>query len=161
MAHTGGDQEAMRLILVRAVWIGFYCAVCAFMLIGGIDTATASSPRPAHGAAAEIVRNSGLKQCGDETPSPDTFAKLLQANGVKVLSSACASDGAMRLQVCGADRGLFYVYEIDAAALPKALELGFADMRQQPEASRFRKFPCTNSGPGSGSVLKDDKGPSR
>jgi hypothetical protein len=148
--------------LVRAMGLCFRCALCASMLIGGFDTAMAGSPGPAHTATVEIVRNSGLKQCDDQTPSPAAFAKLLEANGVKVLSSACASDGAMRMQVCGADRGLFYVYEIDAAALPKALELGFTDMRQQPQAARFRRFACTaTSGQSSDSVLDTQKAPSR
>ena len=128
------------------------------MLIGGFDTAMAGSPAPAQSTTLEVVKNSGLKQCDDETPSPVVFAKLLEASGVKVLSSACASDGAMRPQLCGADRGLFYVYEIDAAALSKALELGFTDMRQQPQAARFRKFACTQS---SDSVLDTRKAPSR
>jgi hypothetical protein len=129
----------------------FYGAVLAFMLIGGTAACTAGSVVPTSRHTVEVVRNSGLKQCGDETPSPQTFAKVLQANGVKVLPSLCASDGAMRAQVCGADRGLFYVYEIDAAGLPKALELGFTDLRQHPSGSRFRKFPCTNPGQQGGS----------
>jgi hypothetical protein len=149
------------MVLVRAMEVRFCCAVYALILIGGIHTAMANSSGAANAATVEIVRNSGLKQCGDETPSPETFAKLLQTNGVKVLSSACASDGAMRLQVCGADRGLFYVYEIDAAALPKALELGFTDMRQQPQAARFRKFACAGSGQSGGSVLDPQNAPSR
>jgi hypothetical protein len=150
------------MLLVRAMGVRFRCAVYALILIGGIDTAMANSSGPANAATVEIVRNSGLKQCDDEMPSPERFAKLLQANGVKVLTSACASDGAMRLQVCGADRGLFYVYEIDAAALSKALELGFTDMRQQPQAAHFRKFACTTgSGQSTGSVLDPQNAPSR
>jgi hypothetical protein len=121
----------------------FYRAVLAVMLIAGTDACTAGAAVSRPAQTVEVVRNSGLKQCGDETPSPDPYAKLLQANGVKVFSSSCATDGAMRPQVCGADRGLFYVYEIDPAALPKALELGFADLQQHPSASRFHKFPCT------------------
>ena len=97
-------------------------------------------------ATAEVSRHSGLKQCSDESPSPESFAKILKENGVTVVSSACASDGAKRMQVCGADRGLFYVYEIEAAGLSRALELGFADFRQDPGASHFRKIPCSQIG---------------
>jgi hypothetical protein len=121
------------------------------MLIAGTGACTADSAVATSGQTVEVVRNSGLKQCDEETPSPAAFARLLQANGVKVLSSLCATDGAMRPQVCGADRGLFYVYEIDAAGLPKALELGFTDLHQHPSASRFRKFPCAHSGQQAGS----------
>ncbi|HEY0335725.1 MAG TPA: hypothetical protein VGC70_00180 [Burkholderiales bacterium] len=124
----------------------FYRAVLAVMLIAGTGACTAGSAVSTPAKSVEVVRNSGLKQCGDETPSPEIYAKLLQANGVKVFSSACATDGAMRAQVCGADQGLFYVYEIDPAGLSKALELGFADLAQDPSASRFRKLPCTNPG---------------
>ena len=114
------------------------------MLIAGTSACTAGTAASTPARNVEVIRNSGLKQCGDETPSPEAYAKLLQANGVQVFSSACATDGAMRPQVCGADRGLFYVYEIDIAGLSKALELGFADLSQHPSASRFRKLPCTN-----------------
>jgi hypothetical protein len=130
----------------------FYGAVLAFMLIAGTGGCTAGSAVSASGHTVEVIRNSGLKQCGEETPSPEAFARLLQANGVKVLSSLCATDGAMRPQVCGADRGLFYVYEIDAAGLAKALELGFTDLHQHPSASRFRKFACASPGKQGGSA---------
>jgi hypothetical protein len=129
----------------------FCRAVLAFMLIAGTGACTAGSAVRTSGATVEVIRNSGLKQCSEETPSPEAFARLLQANGVQVRSSLCATDGAMRPQVCGADRGLFYVYEIDAAGLSKALELGFTDLQQHPSASRFRKFPCAGPGQQGGS----------
>lgn len=130
----------------------YYGAVLAFMLIAGTGACTAGSAVHTSGPTVEVIRNSGLKQCGEETPSPEAFARLLRANGVKVLSSLCATDGAMRPQVCGADRGLFYVYEIDATTLPKALELGFTDLHQHPLGSRFRKFPCATPGQQGGSA---------
>ena len=98
--------------------------------------------RGASGARVEVVRPSGLKQCDEETPSPDAFAKLLRDNGVTVFASGCASDGAMRMQMCGADRGLFYIFEIDAGALAKSVELGFTELKRMPNAARFRKIPC-------------------
>jgi hypothetical protein len=123
-------------------------AVCA-ALVGTFmsnDSAhsAVSTPTSVEKATVEVSRNSGLRQCSDESPAPEAFAKILKEHGVTVLSSACASDGAKRMQVCGADRGLFYIYEIAAEGLSKALELGFADVRQDAAASHFRKIPCSH-----------------
>lgn len=101
--------------------------------------ACASASPPGSSEKVEIARNSGLKQCDDQTPSPQAFSKLLQANGVTVFSAACASDGAMRAQMCGMDRGLFYIYEIDRSGLGKALGLGFTEAQA---GSRFKRVPC-------------------
>jgi hypothetical protein len=112
------------------------------MLIVGAGAACASVADPLSSGTVEVVRNSGLKQCDDEAPAPETFAKVLQANGVKVLSSSCASDGAKRPQMCGLDRGLFYVYEIEVVGLSKAVSLGFTEIKKIPGAAQFRKVPC-------------------
>ena len=100
------------------------------------------STGPASAQTVEVYRNSGLKQCSDEKPAPENFARLLEQNGVKVRATACASDGSMRAQVCGLDRGLIYVYEIDAGALAEALSLGFSDVKRISGNQGYRKFPC-------------------
>jgi hypothetical protein len=103
------------------------------------------STEPATAQTAEVFRNSGLKQCGDEKPAPETFARLLETNGVKVRASGCATDGSLRAQVCDLDRGLLYVYEIDAAGLAKALSLGFSDVKPISANPGYRKFACNAS----------------
>ena len=100
------------------------------------------STGPASAQTVEVFRNSGLKQCGEEKPAPEALAKLLEENGVRVRASACATDGSMRAQVCGLDRGLLYVYEIDAGGLAKALSLGFSDVKRISGNEGYRKFPC-------------------
>jgi hypothetical protein len=112
--------------------------VAAALASGSLSCSTA----PATAQTVEVFRNSGLKQCGDEKPAPDNFAGLLGQNGVNVRASACASDGSMRAQVCGQDRGLLYVYEIDAAGLSAALSLGFSDVKRISSNQGYRKFPC-------------------
>ena len=49
----------------------------------------------------------------------------------------------MRPQMCGAERGVVYVYEIEAAALSKALALGFTHAIGEPRA-RLRPVPCAS-----------------
>ena len=104
-----------------------------------ISGACSSPSNTASAKKVEVVRDSGLKQCDEQKVSPQTFSKLLEANDVAVLSSACASDGAMRAQMCGMDRGLFYLYEIDRNALAKALTLGFTEAQA---ARAYRRVPC-------------------
>jgi hypothetical protein len=104
-----------------------------------ISGACSSPSKTASADQVEVVRDSGLKQCHEQKASPQTFSKLLETNGVAVLSSACASDNAMRAQMCGMDRGVFYLYEIDRNALAKALALGFTDARA---ARGYKRVPC-------------------
>ena len=112
--------------------------MAAAMMSGLLSCSTG----PASAQTVEVFRNSGLKQCDDEKPAPAAFAKLLEENGVKVRASACASDGSMRPQVCGLDRGLLYVYEIDAGGLSKAISLGFTDAKRISGNPGYRKFAC-------------------
>jgi hypothetical protein len=104
-----------------------------------ISGACSSPSNTASAEKVEVVRDSGLKQCDEQKGSPQMFAKLLEANAVPVHSSACASDGAMRAQMCGMDRGLFYLYEIDRKALAKALTLGFTETQA---ARGYKRVPC-------------------
>ena len=117
----------------------FFWALLAMI---AIVSCSVDASHGASGEKVEVVRPSGLKQCDDETPSPEAFAKLLRDNGVTVFASGCASDGALRMQMCGADRGLYYVFEIEAGALAKSVELGFTELKRMPDAARFRKIPC-------------------
>ncbi len=112
--------------------------VAAAVASGSLSCSTG----PATAQTVEVYRNSGLKQCSDDKPAPEAFARLLEENGIRVRASACASDGAMRAQVCGLDRGLVYVYEIDAGGLSKALGLGFSDVKRISGNQGYRKFPC-------------------
>ncbi len=93
----------------------------------------------------EVFRTSGLKQCSEEKPAPEKYATMLESSGVKVRSYACGSDGSLRAQVCDQDRGVLYVYEIDAAGLPKALELGFMDVKRIAGNQGYRKYACDKS----------------
>jgi hypothetical protein len=115
----------------------------AFLLVsapaacGTLDDGNASA-RP----HVEVFKPSGLKQCSEETPAPETGASLLESNGAKVFASGCASERSMRAQMCGLDRGLVYVYEIERVALAKAQSLGFSDGNEATFQQRYRKIPC-------------------
>jgi hypothetical protein len=127
-------QSDPRAYQLRISW----ALLCMIAIVScSVDASHGTS-----GERVEVVRPSGLKQCEDQAASPEAFAKLLRDNGVTVFASSCASDGAMRMQMCGADRGLYYVFEIDAGALAKSVELGFTELKRMPDAARFRKIPC-------------------
>lgn len=51
--------------------------------------------------------------------------KRLAAAGVNVLAARCASDGRMRVQMCGAADGRLGVFEIAAAERERAAAAGF------------------------------------
>ena len=116
---------------------GLILLTVAMIAIAG---ACSSPSNMATAQKVDIVRDSGLKQCDEQKPSPQTFVKLLETNGVAVLSAACVSDGAMRAQMCGMDRGLFYRYEIERNALAKALALGFTEAQA---TGAFKRVPCS------------------
>lgn len=120
----------------RAAKVSRVLVAMAAMAAAG---ACVSASTPGSSEKVEIVRNSGLKQCDEQTPSPQAFTKQLQTNGVTVFSAACASDGAMRAQMCGMERGLFYIVEIDGSGLARALALGFTEAQA---GSRFKRVPC-------------------
>jgi len=120
-----GCRQAMGSL---ACALALYLAACAPVAV--------STP------TVEVARSSGLKQCGEEVPAPEAYARELETSGVKVFSSACASDGLLRAQVCGQDRGLYYVYQIDARSAAKAHGLGFTDPRQISGNPGYRRFAC-------------------
>jgi len=126
----GTVSGAIALLLVSAP------AACGALDGGG----TAASPIPAH---VEVFKPSGLKQCGEETPAPQAGARLLEASGAQVFASGCAVTGGVRAQMCGLDRGLLYVYEIDRTALPKAQNLGFGAATDAAAGQQYRKVPCS------------------
>jgi hypothetical protein len=125
----GTVSGAIALLLLSA------SAACGSLDDGGLAASSAT-------AHVEVFKPSGLKQCGEEAPAPRAGARLLESNGTKVFASGCAARGGLRAQMCGLDRGLVYVYEIDRAALPKAQSLGFS-ATADAAGGQYRKIPCS------------------
>ena len=59
---------------------------------------------------------------------------VLKAAGVAVAAARCASDGRMRVAVCGAADGRLNAFEVPAAAMAAAQKAGFQPLKNLPDA---------------------------
>ncbi len=101
----------------------------------------AAAPVPAARASAApsagriwVLRATGGRQCESAGASLAEHRALLQGAGVVVSAERCASDGRMRVAMCGAADGRLNALEVPAAALPQAQKLGFQAMATMPGA---------------------------
>lgn len=79
-----------------------------------------------------VHKPDGSLQCQNKSgKSLDEMAKDL--DGIIILSKQKKSDGMMRIQVCGAPTGNNNVYEINAADLQRALDVGFKVWKEPGE----------------------------
>lgn len=79
-------------------------------------------------ATVKVYKYDGSKQCGQASGIElETMEKQLK--GIKVVSREKASDGKMRIQMCGADTGQANVYEIPSGDLKAALNAGFQEWK--------------------------------
>ena len=121
------------MILLR-----FLVIVCVFILMSAHQSTTFASSQ-----TLKVYKNSGARQCRAVDVPLEVVAKNLADNGIKVISSSCASDGFARTAVCESDSGLLYVYEIDRQHIQKAGELGFAEITK---LDGYRQRPCPQPG---------------
>lgn len=94
---------------------------------------------PAAEASTRYARPTGSLQC---EPSQSTESQRqrvvdqLKAAGVVVQGSSCASDNALRIQVCGAANGDLFVVDVPAATPLTALRAaGFSPWADWPQAT--------------------------
>ena len=92
------------------------------VLLAGIALAACaatSAPR------VQVVRSLEGRQCeGGGLTLAELQARLVAA-GVKPAAAQCASDGRMRVQMCGAADGRLAVFDIEAADRDRAAAAGF------------------------------------
>lgn len=86
-----------------------------------------------------VFKSMGSVQCAEGGTDLSTFARQLEAAGLKVISSACGSDGRMRVAMCGAPDGRVAIFELSTADAQSSATLGFAPLSKFPNA---QVVPC-------------------
>lgn len=83
--------------------------------------------------AAWIAQDLGLKQCEPASAKQalSTREQQLAQQQIQVLDAHCASDGMMRVQLCGSAQGTQGVFKIAASQLQKAQSLGFQPVQEK------------------------------
>ncbi|MFO1274135.1 MAG: hypothetical protein U1F50_21100 [Rubrivivax sp.] len=96
-------------------------------------TAACASAPP---APLAVFKYTGSRQCeGGGTP-PERMRADLEAAGIQVLATACATDGRMRVAMCGAGDGRLVILEIAPEQAEAAAKLGFEPLAKLPSAQR-------------------------
>ena len=115
-------------LLSSALW----AAALGLAACGGGDP-------PAAEASTRYARPTGSLQC---EPSQSTESQRqrvvdqLKAAAVVVLSSSCANDNALRIQVCGAANGDLFVVDVATSTPLTALRAaGFSPWAEWPQAT--------------------------
>lgn len=101
--------------------------------------ACASEPAVSDIARLRVARPLGSVQCSPGGLTTADLTKQLEAAGVKVFASSCATDGRMHAAMCGASDGRLGVVEIAAADLKAAEAAGFRPLEQWRGAAAV---PC-------------------
>lgn len=105
--------------------------------------ATAACAAPEGSKPVTVAKALGSHQCqGGGTPLPALQRQLTEA-GIAVQAARCGIDGLMHPMFCGADDGRLALFDIPAAQLAAAQELGFAPASRWPDA---RPGPCPDGG---------------
>ena len=86
-----------------------------------------------------VFKSMGSVQCAEGGTDLSTFARQLEAAGLKVISSACGADGRMRVAMCGAPDGRVAIFELSSADAQASSKLGFAPLSTLPDA---KVVPC-------------------
>jgi hypothetical protein len=97
-------------------------------------TACASAPGQPAEPPVRIFKSQGSLQCSGGGTPVAALAQQLQAAGVAVISSACGTDGRMRIAMCGAADGRIGIFEVAARDTAAAAALGFAPLSRLPSA---------------------------
>ena len=98
-----------------------------------------SANSPSSQTTVRVFKSTGSVQCAEGGTDLSTFARQLEAAGLKVISSACGSDGRMRAAMCGAPDGRVAIFELSNADAQSSSKLGFAPLSKLPDA---QVVPC-------------------
>ena len=98
-----------------------------------------SANSPSSQTTVRVFKSTGSVQCAEGGTDLSTFARQLEQAGLKVLSSACGSDGRMRAAMCGAPDGRVAIFELSSADAQASSQLGFAPLSKLPDA---QAVPC-------------------
>ncbi len=97
-----------------------------------------SKPPPAP-AGVSLYKSAGSVQCTGGGVSVQEMERQLTGAGIKVLSSACGSDGKMYPSMCGSPDGRIGIVEVPDSQVQAAAKMGFAPLSDSPDAT---KVPC-------------------
>lgn len=91
--------------------------------------------------AAWVSQDLGLKQCEQASAKQalSTREQQLAQQQIQVLDAHCASDGMMRVQLCGSAQGTLGVFKIAASQLQKAQSLGFKAVQE----NQYQGIACS------------------
>ena len=117
--------------MIARIWMPWLMLAC-------VPVVQADVPPPTPGRVA-IYKSVGSLQCSGGGLSLAAMQRQLAAARVRVLATACGSDGQMRAQVCGSPDGAIRIFEIPADQLASASQAGFRPLSELPDAVRE---PC-------------------
>jgi len=116
-----------------------FTAAFSLTLAACADAEPARSQETA--ARLRVFKPSGPVQCGGGGGVPvATLARQLTDAGLKVLGSACGTDGRMHAAMCGAADGRIVIFELSPSDAQAALKLDFAPLANLPQA---QVVPCS------------------
>lgn len=110
----------------------------AFLVVMTTACGGAGSPESVPYTLA-VYASLGTRQCETGGTSLDALRQRLVGAGLRVVESACGSDGRVYPAVCGAPDGRIAIFDIATSASLPALPAGFAALTTLPDASRR---PC-------------------
>lgn len=119
----------MNFVLIFSEYVKLvrYVSLACLVLCAGIVTGHAGNRGSV--VSVYVYKADGSRQC--EHSSLDTLASMreqLADAGINVFTSRKGWDGREGIALCGSPTGEINIYEIDAAALHKAMALGFREL---------------------------------
>lgn len=102
-------------------------------------SACAAPPPPGAMPAVQVYKSNGSVQCAEGGTGLDALRRQLEQAQIRVMRASCGTDGRMYAAMCGAPDGRIGIFEIPEAEAARALKLGFAALRNLPDA---RAVPC-------------------
>jgi len=105
----------------------------ALVALAAAAAACASAPS----AQLSVAKPIGSRQCEGGGTTPEAMARELAAAGIKVLATACGTDGRMHAAMCGAADGKLAIFEIEADHAAAAAKAGFQPLASMPSAQRL------------------------
>lgn len=106
--------------------------------IVGLTSCVNATTTPSQ-TTVRVFKSVGSVQCAEGGIELSTFARQLEAAGLKVVSSACGSDGRMRAAMCGVPDGRVAILELSSADAQSSATLGFTPLSKLPDA---KVVPC-------------------
>lgn len=92
--------------------------------------------------SVQVYKQTGSTQCADDGLTVAELTQQLNRAQVRVLETACGTDGLMRTTVCGAPDGSIVVFEIPQGERAIAAQAGFEPLNTLPQA-QIRGCPAT------------------